>query len=87
MKNAAPALKPELTQEEFDRIDAALAAVLEDPAEFGDWLADFAARNAERLETHSLRTHWSDKQWEVVISIERIQRGEPPSHIFPGRSS
>lgn len=34
-------LKPELTEEEFERIDRALFAVLESPSDFGGLLYDF----------------------------------------------
>lgn len=60
----------ELTQDEFDRIDRALVAVLEDGEGFGDFLSDFALSNADRLERYGLETRFTLRQWEMIGKIE-----------------
>lgn len=74
-----------LTKQEFDRIDAALAAVLDDPPTFGNFLHDFAGRNAERLHRYKLDTHWSEKQWYQVKKIEGVLTGDVPPARADGR--
>ena len=60
-----------LSQDDFDRIDKALTAVIEAPGDFTEFQVDFAYRNASRLDTHGLNTFMSDKQWTVIEGIEK----------------
>ncbi|MBF0094900.1 MAG: hypothetical protein HQL34_10200 [Alphaproteobacteria bacterium] len=60
----------DLSQDEFDRINRALAAVLEDGVGFGDFLSDFALSNADRLEKYGLKTRFTARQWEMIRKIE-----------------
>ena len=67
-KNTAGAA---LSEEEFTRIDRALAAVLAARGEFTDFEVNFAYDNADRLERFGKDTLFSDKQLAVIEGIEK----------------
>lgn len=60
-----------LSQDDYDRIQKALTAVIESPGEFTDFQVDFAFSNADKLDNFKLDTFWSDKQWAVIEGIEK----------------
>ena len=60
-----------LSQDDVERIDKALTAVMEAPGDFTEFQVDFAYSNASRLDTHGLNTFMSVKQWEVIEGIEK----------------
>lgn len=64
--NATP-----LTQEQFSRIDHALAQVIERPGDFDDFQVDFAMKLSDKLDRYGVRTFVSERQWAVVERIER----------------
>ena len=64
-----------LTQEEFDRFDKVLLAVLEEPDRFTDFENDFAMTNADRLELYGRSTAFSEEQRRVIDEIERKIEG------------
>lgn len=60
-----------LTEEQFNRIDRALAQVIERPGDFDDFQVDFAMKLSDKLDKYGVRTFVSEKQWGVIERIER----------------
>lgn len=60
-----------LSQDDFERIDKALTAVIEASGDFTEFQVDFAYGNANRLEKYGRNTFMSVKQWEVIEGIEK----------------
>ena len=61
----------DLSAEELARLEAALGAVLDGPADFHEFQVDFAFSMADRVERYGAGTFVSDKQWAVIARIER----------------